>query len=141
MRSHPGTFIGEISMQSLSQHRSRRGETRGMTRTVLLGEFAASTSASQRLTRSSRAGRSLITIPVRPASLLATFARAKRTQLEALEAAGVTASLRQEVEGRTWLASLLPAREKLPEAVARRAIRRVFTLHQPRAVATLEKRD
>lgn len=127
-------------MQSLSQHRSRRGETRGVARTVLLGEFAASTSASQRLTRSSRAVRPLVTVPVRPRSFLAAFARAKSLQLEALQAAGVTASLRREVEGKTLLASLLPAPEKLPEAVARRAVRRVFTLHPPRAVAVLVER-
>ncbi|MFL5346175.1 MAG: hypothetical protein ACJ8AT_15405 [Hyalangium sp.] len=111
-----------------------------MARTVLLGEFAASTSASQRLSRSSWAVRPLVTVPVRPLSFLASFARAKRTQLEKLEAAGVTASLRREVEGRTRLASLLPASEKLPEAVARRAVRRVFTLHPPPAVAVLVER-
>ncbi len=128
-------------MQSLSQHRSRRGETRGrMARTVLLGEFAASTAVSQRLSRSAWAARPLVTVPVRTVSRLAAFALAKRTQLEALEAAGVTASLRMGVEGRTRLASLLPAQEKLPEAVARRAVRRVFALHQPQAIAVLVER-
>lgn len=128
-------------MQSLSQHRSRRGETRGeMARKVLLGEFAASALASPRLTRSLRAARPLITVPVRPLALLAAFAHAKRTQLGALQAAGVTATLRLEVEGWTRLASLLPTREKLPEAVARRAVRRVFTLHPPRAFAVRVER-
>ena len=127
-------------MQSLSQHRSRRGGIRGMARTVLLGEFAASTPASLRLQRSSWAARPLVTVPVRPASFLAAFARAKRAQLQALQAVGMTTSLGWGGEGRTWLASLLPVREKLPEAVARRAVRRVFTLHPPRAVAVLVER-
>lgn len=141
MRSHHGPFIGEFSMQSLSQHRSRRGGTHGaMARTVLLGESVASTPASPRLTRLSWVGRSLVTVPVRPLAFLAAFAQAKRSLLAALEATGVTASLRQAVEGGTRVASVLPAQEQFPEVAARRAVRRIFTLHQPRAVAVLVER-
>ncbi|WP_224363514.1 hypothetical protein [Hyalangium versicolor] len=112
-----------------------------MARTVLLGESGASAPAPQRQTRSQRVARPLVTVPIRLASPLAVLAHAKRSQLRALEAVGVTASVRVVVEGRTLLASLLPTRESTPEAVARRQVRRVFTLHRHRgALAVLVER-
>ncbi|WP_224247534.1 hypothetical protein [Hyalangium gracile] len=110
-----------------------------MSRTVLLSESGASATTPQRLTRSPRAARPLVIVPTRSASPLDALAREKRRQLRVLEA-GVAVSLRLVVEGRTRLASLLPARESAPEAVARREVRRVFTLHRPLALAVLVER-
>lgn len=49
-----------------------------------------------------------------PASELTALAARQRRQLAVLGATGVTASLYQEVESGTWLASLRPVREELP---------------------------
>ncbi len=96
-------------MQSLSQHRSRRGETRGeQARTLLLGQSGTSTVGEQRHTRSSWAARVLITVPV---------------------------------EASPSPASLLSAQESRPETVARREVRRVFTLQRMRAVAVRVERS
>lgn len=142
MRSHHGSINGENSMQSLSQHRSRRGGTRGgMARTVLHGESGASAKVPQRLTRSARAVRPSVIVPVRAVPPLAALAHEQRSQLQALTAAGVTSPLRQGVEGRTRLASLLPVRESILEAGARREVRRVFTLHRPLSLAVLVERS
>jgi hypothetical protein len=129
-------------MQPLSQHRSRRGQAPGgVPETVLLGEHGASAKVPQWLTRPSWAARPLVTVPVRSASSLAALARAKRNQLATLAAAGVTASLHWEVEGRTRLASLLPARESSPGSAALRGARRVFTLQRPRSLAVFVERS
>ncbi len=116
-------------MQSLSQHRSSRGDApAGVSATVLRGESGASARAPRQSNRLPWA-RPLATIQRRPALTLAAFAQAKRRQLDALMAAEVTAWLRLEVEGRTRLASLLPIRGRAPGSAARRGVHRVFTLH------------
>jgi hypothetical protein len=119
-------------MQSLSQHRSRRRESPGgVTRTILRWEFGASAQKPLRLNRPSSATHLFTASLDRPSPTLVALARAKRRQLEALVAAGVTASLQGEVEGRTRLASLWPAREPFSGSVLRPGARRVFTLHPP----------
>jgi len=121
-------------MQSLSQNRSRRREVPGgVTRTILRWEFGASAQKPLRLNRPSTATYRLTAGLTRPPSALVALARAKRRQLEALVVAGVTASLQCEVEGRTRLASLWPAREPFSGSVLRPGARRVFTLHPPQA--------
>ncbi len=119
-------------MQSHSQPRSRRREVPGgVTRTVLRWEFGASAQKPLRWNRPSSATHLLTASLNLPPSTLVAFARAKRRQLEALVAAGVTASLHALVEGRTRLASLWPAREPFSGSVLRPGARRVFTLHPP----------
>ena len=85
-------------MQSLSQHRSRRGEAReGDGRTMLLGQSGVRAWTSQRLTRPSLVGPSF--------------------------------------------ASLLPVREHVPGAAARRGVRRALTHLPPQSLdVVVEKR-
>jgi hypothetical protein len=119
-------------MQSFSQPRSRQREVfGGVTRTVLRWEFGTSAQKPLRLNRPPSATH-LLTASLPPPPALVALARAKRLQLEALVAAGVTASLQWVVEGRTRLASLWPAREPFSGSVLRPGARRVFTLHPPR---------
>ena len=120
-------------MQSFSQPRSRQREVSGgMTRTVLRWEFGTSAQKPLRLNRPSPTARLLGSGLNRPPPALVTLARGKRRQLEALVAAGMTASLQRTVEGETRLASLWPAREPFSGSVLRPGARRVFTLHPPR---------
>jgi hypothetical protein len=106
-------------MQPLSQHRSHRREAPGgVSRTVLLA-----------------------LIPTLPAVELTALSAEKRRQLSALVASGMTASLRQGVEGWTRLASLRPVREELPEPAARGGAYQVLTLHRSRTLdVRVEKR-
>jgi hypothetical protein len=117
-------------MQSLSRIRSRRGgAVGGMSGMVQRGKPVVR--GAQRQAPSSRALSSFVLNPASPAPELTAFSQEKRRQLAVLEASGMTASLRQGVEGRTRLASLRPAREQHPGKVAHRA-HRVFTLHPAR---------
>jgi hypothetical protein len=98
-----------------------------MSGTVPRGKPGFSPRRSQRQAPSTRAPSNLVQKPAAPAPELTALSNEKRRQLAALEASGMTASLRQGVEGRTRLALLRPAREQRPGPVAHGA-HRVFTL-------------
>ena len=109
-------------MQSLSRNRSRQGGARGgMSETGWRGKAGTSARHSQRQAPGVRALSNSVPHPASPALELTALSQEKRRQLAALEASGMTAGLRQEVEGRTRLASLRPTG---PE---RLVARRVFT--------------
>jgi hypothetical protein len=117
-------------MQSLSRNRSRRGgAVGGMAGPVLRGRPGTNAKPSQRQAPVARAPNTLVLNPASPAPELTALSNEKRRQLAALEASGMTASLRQGVEGRTRLASLRPTGPR------RLSAHRVFTLHPSRRVA------
>ncbi len=89
------------------------------------------TRRSQRQAPSSRAPSTFVSNPASPAPELTALSNEKRRQLAALEASGMTASLRQEVEGSTRLASLRPTGPR------RHTARRVFTLHPSRGAVAV----
>lgn len=114
-------------MQSLSRNRSRRGgAVGGMAGTVLRGKSGTSSRRSQRQAPSSRASSTFVQHPASPAPELTALWQEKRHQLAALASSGMTASLRQGVEGMTRLASLLPTGPRRLKAYP------VFTLHPSR---------
>jgi hypothetical protein len=98
----------------------------GMSGTVMRAEPGPSARPSQRQAPSWAAS-TFVPHPASPAPELTALSNEKRRQLAVLKASGMMASLHQGVEGRTWLASLRPAREQQPGSVAHRA-HPVFTL-------------
>jgi hypothetical protein len=114
-------------MQSLSRNRSRQGgAVGGMAGMVLRGKPSTSAGRSQRQAPSSRAPSTFVSNPASPAPELTALSKEKWHQLAVLEASGMTASLREGVEGMTRLASPRPTGPRQLTA------RRVVTLHPSR---------
>ncbi|ADO75591.1 hypothetical protein [Stigmatella aurantiaca] len=126
--------------QSLEQHRSQGGKLPGgVCELVLFADEGTGAPAAKTRSRMSWGGSELSMEETVTAPGLAAFGGEKRLQLAALAASRVTLSLRQVVEGRTWLASLLRSPESRQGPAARRRTSRVLALHPTRLVNVLNK--